>query len=357
MINGFLKKELHTLMWQRPQFAQIELTKNCNQSCSFCYRACESNKKYKDRDYKEWIKIIDILEQNGVSKIHFTGGEVLLFKDFEKILKHCKKKNLQIHINTNGTINVSKYINLVDEIVFSIHGFEQVHNNIVKNNNSFKNILNNIEIIKNNSNVSVCINMVLVKENFDDMVNIYEYFNNIISNFKFSPTIAVKANDGNDAGDSYIQINKENMKKYINMLDLIDKNKLVLKHGLHAIYKYTDDSNSYPIKLPVCAAGKDKIIIKYNGDVFPCNFFVSDEYYCGNIFESDFIAIWKEGKGFNKFRKIILDEKIPYKCKKCKNNICYSGCRVWTKSYINNKEEIENERDIRCEFTNAFIGD
>lgn len=64
----------------------------------------------------------------------------------------------------------------------------------------------------------------------------------------------------------------------------------------------------------------------------------------------------KNGKGFNKFRKYYLKEDIPIKCNECKKrNNCFSGCRAWTKSYINGNTNIISEGDIRCELVNAFI--
>lgn len=355
-INGFSKNEIHNLMWKKPQFAQIELTKNCNQSCSFCYRACDEEKKYVDKDYKEWIKVIDKLFDNGIHKLHFTGGEVVLFKNFYKILEYSKNKGFSIHINTNGTIDISQYLKFIDEVVFSVHGLKSMHNNIVRNNNSFDNILNNINKIKLVKNVDICINMVLIKENFNEILNVYNYFNAIIPNFKFSPTFGIKSHDGSEFSNECLEVNEVNMNLYVKTLKKINKENLVFKHGFHALFEYENKNNNYPIYLPVCAAGKDKLIIKYNGDVYPCNFFVSEEFFCGNIFQKSFDSVWNDGKGFKKFRDVILKKEFPEKCKKCKHNICYSGCRAWTSKYLNNSEDINYERDIRCEFTNAFIG-
>ena len=49
MEEVFSKTELHQLMWKKPNFAQIELTRNCNQSCIFCFANCMAGVKVKDK--------------------------------------------------------------------------------------------------------------------------------------------------------------------------------------------------------------------------------------------------------------------------------------------------------------------
>lgn len=64
----------------------------------------------------------------------------------------------------------------------------------------------------------------------------------------------------------------------------------------------------------------------------------------------------KNGNGFKKFRKYYLSEDIPIKCEKCqKRNNCFSGCRAWTRSYIDGDINIKREGDVRCELINAFV--
>ena len=107
IINGFSEKELAELVWSRPNFAQVELTRNCNFRCKFCFENCDLKNKFEDKPPEMWKKVIDGLYDLGIKKIHFSGGENFLYTHFKEILKYSKEKGLNNLINTNGSIDIS----------------------------------------------------------------------------------------------------------------------------------------------------------------------------------------------------------------------------------------------------------
>lgn len=353
MYNGFEKEELFELMMKKPYFAQIELTRNCNFACKFCFENCSNRKKYQDASYDTWKKVIDKLYDIGVKYLHFSGGENFLYKDFFKIIKYSKIKGFNILINTNGSFDIRKIINYVDDFVFSVHGLNEVHDEIVGVFNAFKIVEKNIEeAYKQKKNI--IINTVLIKENFKDFTNIYLYFKNKYNNIKYAPTLAIPCKTGTKFDQSILPINKKTIDYFDKKLKELGEENIVYKHGFYGLQE--SDRNKVDFNMPVCAAGKSKLIIKYDGNVYPCNFFQTEEYQCGNIFTDDIEEIWNNGKGFQPFRELLRKEIIPTKCKKCKKKVnCYSGCRAWTKSYISGEMKLSCERDVRCEVMDAFI--
>ena len=85
LYNGFTRNELAELMWEKPHFAQIELTRNCNFKCLFCFENCDVANKYQDKSCEEWMKVIEELKQLGIKQIHFSGGENFLYKNFAQM--------------------------------------------------------------------------------------------------------------------------------------------------------------------------------------------------------------------------------------------------------------------------------
>ncbi|MBO5349639.1 MAG: radical SAM protein [Clostridia bacterium] len=355
MVNGFSRIELSNLMWEKPYFAQIELTRNCNFSCKFCFANCDYTKKYEEKSYNDWIKVINELYELGIKYLHFSGGENFLYKDYKKILQYSHEKGLKNLVNTNGYFDIENVLDYVDNFVFSVHGYKEVHDNIVNVKGAFDKVDKNIEIaVKNDKKVSI--NTVLIKENINNYEKLYNYlYSKYRNKIKYSPTIAIPCKTGKKIDSISIELTKENMQKYLKIIQKIGDKNLIYKHGLHGLCSL--DRNDNDFFMPVCAAGKSKLIIKYNGNVYPCNFFQTDEYMCGNVFKDNLTEIWKHGKGFQIFRKYYLDEDLPKKCTQCKKkNNCYSGCKAWTKSYMNGDIKIKKERDERCEIINAFIG-
>ena len=352
MVNGFSKKELTELIWSRPNFAQVELTRNCNFRCKFCFENCDVKDKYEDKPPEMWKKVIDNLYDLGIKKIHFSGGENFLYTYFKDILRYSKEKGLVNLINTNGSIDISSIINYSDEFVFSLHGYKEVNDEITGVRGSFERTINNIEKALN-SGKKVSVNTVLIKENFENYEKLYSYLEEKFKNLTYSPTMAIPCYTGKKFDSLSVPINKENMKKYLCYVGKIGKEKFVYKHGLYGLLGKEEKI----MQMPVCAAGKSKLIIKYNGNVYPCNFFQTEEFLCGNVFEEDLQDIWKNGKGFNKFREYYLNDKLPEECANCKkHDNCFSGCRAWTNSYIKQNAKVKMEGDVRCGIIDAHVG-
>lgn len=73
------------------------------------------------------------------------------------------------------------------------------------------------------------------------------------------------------------------------------------------------------------------IVVEFNGDAYPCDFFVGREWKLGNIFEVSMEELFDKAKlQFGNLKRI-----IPLDCKSCRwNFICHNGCLWfrWVKS-------------------------
>ncbi len=352
MINGFTEKEIIDLIWSRPNFAQIELTRNCNFKCKFCFENCDSSSKYEDKSPEMWKKVIDDLYELGLKKIHFSGGENFLYPHFLEIVKYSKEKGFVNLINTNGSMDITSILPYSDEFVFSLHGYGEVNDKITGFKGSFGKTIRNIERAVD-AGKAVSVNTVLIKENFDNYDKLFDYLSSKFNSLTYSPTIAIPCYTGKKFDSLNVPMKKENLKKYLQYVQKVGKDRIVYKHGLYGLL----GEENKKLQMPVCAAGKSKLIIKYNGNVYPCNFFQTDEFLCGNVFEEDINNIWKNGKGFKIFRAYYLQNDLPEDCMHCKkHNNCYSGCRAWNASYMHEEIKIKKERDVRCEIIDAYVG-
>jgi 7-carboxy-7-deazaguanine synthase len=77
-------------------------TAGCNLRCSYC----DTKYAYKDGNEMTNKQIIDKIEEYPCKKICITGGEPLLQKDVEKLIDELIKKNYQVSIETNGSIDI-----------------------------------------------------------------------------------------------------------------------------------------------------------------------------------------------------------------------------------------------------------
>ncbi|MCK9438455.1 radical SAM protein [Patescibacteria group bacterium] len=347
-INGFSYKELFNLAIQKPILAQLEITQNCNQECSFCFKKCSYQKKYKDFSLLTWKKIVKNLSNFGVTNINFTGGEVFLYRDFIKLVDYSKKNGIKnILVNTNGSVPLSGFdLSKIDSLVFSVHDIGEKHDSIVGLKGAFNNLVKNL---KKNIKRSA-INVVITDKNIDRLDDVLNYFKKFDLQF-FSFNLA-----GDINGET--KISKALFKKYLSFLKKLEKcvgDKVLLRHGMQNIVINDKKFFEAKIPLPHCAGGKYKLLVDYQGDVYPCSFFQNDNFYCGNILNDNLADIWKNGKGFIFFRKQYLEIKnLPNDCKACfKKDKCGGGCFVW-RSF--NKKTKKYEKDIRCDIGNAYLG-
>ncbi|MFH1354475.1 MAG: radical SAM/SPASM domain-containing protein [bacterium] len=266
--------------------AQVELTRNCNHRCVFCFQGCKPSVMYKDLKAAQWKSIIEKLVNLGVRRINFSGGENFLHNDFIPLVKYARNEGFEIVVNTNGSFSCEGIADHVDEVIFSVHGLGKTHDEIVGTRNSFSLVEQNI--LRVASRVRVSINMVLVALNYEQINQVFDYFSARCRVHKFSPTLSVRSRFGSHYDRWALAITRELLDDYRERLTRIPDDQLELKHGFRSIY-YGDPEiyTSSAIPLVNCAGGKYKLVVEYDGSVYPCNFFRGDEYYCGNILTDD----------------------------------------------------------------------
>ena len=92
---------------QRPINGSLELLPLCNMNCDMCYvrlSAGETEAKGGLRMADEWISLGRQMQKAGVLFLLLTGGEPLLFPDFQKLYVELRQMGMILTVNTNGTL-------------------------------------------------------------------------------------------------------------------------------------------------------------------------------------------------------------------------------------------------------------
>ena len=137
-----------------PTFIDIELSNRCNLKCKMCWFHGENGigDRYRNSEMttKEILGFVNQLAPYK-PKIYFGGGEPFTREDFLPILGHVKSFDLPISFTTNGTLldreKVQKIVALgIDEINFSIDGYEELHDE-QRGTGNFSKVTSNIKKI------------------------------------------------------------------------------------------------------------------------------------------------------------------------------------------------------------------
>ena len=89
----------------------------CNLRCAYCDTTYSFiNAKYSNETVEE---IVAYCIESGIKNVTLTGGEPLIHDDVEELIKELYKNNFNIEVETNGSVDISKYKDL-DKISFTL---------------------------------------------------------------------------------------------------------------------------------------------------------------------------------------------------------------------------------------------
>jgi radical SAM protein with 4Fe4S-binding SPASM domain len=88
---------------------KIEITERCNSLCSFCHQGYGSSRSSKQINLDQVVERLQWATEVGIQAIRFTGGEPLLHRDLEEMVRTANRSGFFVTINTNGLSSQKKY--------------------------------------------------------------------------------------------------------------------------------------------------------------------------------------------------------------------------------------------------------
>lgn len=98
------------------QLAVFIRFKGCNLNCKYCDTKWANEQEALSQTMTE-EEILDYVLSTGVKNVTLTGGEPLLRNDIEKVITVLAENNLNVEIETNGSIYLDKIRKLNKENV------------------------------------------------------------------------------------------------------------------------------------------------------------------------------------------------------------------------------------------------
>ncbi len=309
-----------------PYRMDLALTYRCNNACHHCYN--DRTRNIKELSLDGWKKVIDMVWQQGIPQVVFTGGEPTLIDFLPELIAYAQNKGLVTGMNSNGRLlRDAKYVNtLVDsgldhiQITLESHR-ESIHNDMVANAKAWK---QTVAGIKNAlaSNLYVMTNTTLLTSNvayLEDLLN-------------FLAELGVKTVGLNALIYSGSGLKVQTGFPEEELPALLDKAKLICEQNNQRLIWYTPTQYCHfnPIQMDLgvkgCTAALYNMCIEPNGDVLPCQ-----SYYepLGNILLDDWKSIWKHPLAVDLRER----KSVPFECLTCELlNECGGGCPLSRKA-------------------------
>ncbi len=149
-------------------YLRISLTDRCNLRCFYCMPedGIELTEKSHVMTLEEIIHISKKFVELGVDTIRLTGGEPLIRKNVEYLIKQLSQLGVTLKLTTNGII-LDKFFDLFEEIGLkkinvSLDSLDKAKNAFITKRDYFDRIMNNIQEGLNRG-FQIKLNVVLIK--------------------------------------------------------------------------------------------------------------------------------------------------------------------------------------------------
>jgi len=264
-------------------YLRISLTEKCNLRCFYCMPE-EGNvlsEKSTIVNHLEVLQLAKKFVELGVTKIRLTGGEPLIKKNFDLIIRGLSQLPVALGITTNGIV-LDKYLELftecgVNNLNISLDTLKKEKFNNITRRDYFDRVMNNI-IIAEQKGFNVKLNAVLIKgENDDELIDFIEFTKYKNVSFRF---IEFMPFDGNKWDTSKVVALQEVLEKINNhytpsqLIKLVDK-----KNDTNKNYQIKGYKGSFgvisTVSNPFCD-GCNRIRLTANGKIKNCLFSTSE---------------------------------------------------------------------------------
>lgn len=159
-----------------PISASFELTPLCNLSCDMCYvrmNARELSMHGNVRSIDEWLKTAEELKAMGTLFILLTGGEPLLYPQFNELYLALREMGFIITINTNATLITEEVAELFSRVkprrlnVSLYGGCNETYKDLCHISNGYDRCIQGLQLLKK-YHIDTKLNLTIIRKNRKD---------------------------------------------------------------------------------------------------------------------------------------------------------------------------------------------
>lgn len=280
--------ELNYIFW--------ECTLRCNLHCLHCGSECKKEAGVKDMPAKDFLKaidqIIDIVNPN-TTTIVFTGGEPLVRKDLELVGLELYHRGFPWGIVSNGLLLNEKRLNSLlnsgmRAATISLDGFEESHNWLRGNPNSFSHAVNAISLLAKTPDLAFDVVTCANQKNFDELPKIKELLISLgVKEWRIFTIFPI----GRAAEHPELQLPSDKFKQVFDFIaETRKEGRIKLNYGCEGFlgkYEQKVRDNFF-----YCKAGINVASVLVDGSIAACPDLRAN-FIQGNIYKDNFKDIWE----------------------------------------------------------------
>ncbi len=319
-----------------PQLSQIYLylTGSCNLKCRHCW----INPAYATKldDYLSWSKLETVFKdakEIGLQTVKLTGGEPFLHPEIIEIISGIKSLELNVTVETNGTLIGSKEAKAIKDaeafISISIDGpTAEFHDDLRGVKGAFEEVLRGSEFLRK-AGVKFQVISCLYRKNKDTLDEMLKLANDIGANsLKINPITGIERSEIMSKHNELLSV-RETLDIHDSLINhSSDSNKVAILFDIPPAFKKLSDIKISGLE--TCAI-LNIIGILHNGRAGLCGIGEHvKELDFGDVFEHGIRKIWEENEILKQIREKI-PEHIEGICGRCMfRNYCLGKCIAQT---------------------------
>ncbi len=272
-----------------PLNMHLELTYRCNEQCVHCYCVVEHGREAevakRELTYDEQVRVLRQLADMGTFYVTFSGGEVLVRRDFFDIVEEARRLGFAYRVYTNGiglTEERARRLAALDPLTVELSIFSTdpaVHDGITRVPGSFHRLIAAVQRLKTHG-VRVYLKTTVMKQNWRDLVGVRALARELgVFTHQFTCDVSPRI-DGDIHGPTQYQLTEDELVEL-----MVDERLTKQVLGLPE-----EPPEVQARERNTCGPAVNGGCIDPYGSVFPC---VAFRVPMGNVREKSFREIWE----------------------------------------------------------------
>ena len=264
----------------------------CNQKCAFCYAAGQARSGARELNTEEWKVVIDKLIASHVPMLTFTGGEPTLREDIDVLVAHAGA--CVTRLNTNGILLTRELVAKLraaglDSVQITLYSHDaSVHNALVGAahfDDTVAGIRNAVE-----GGLDVSVNTPLCKKNAD-YDRTLAFIRSLGVRF-VTVSGLICTGMASNAHEAYDLTESELLSIITSAKHACDDSDMEIDFTSPGLLP-REALEELGMNVPTCGAALSNMAVAPDGEVIPCQSWLTASAGLGNILTTDFKKIWK----------------------------------------------------------------
>lgn len=325
----------------------------CNLRCKYCfYHSISQNRSVSNYGVMNEDTLVNLVKNileyaDGHCTFAFQGGEPTLagldfFKRVVELQKEYNVKRVKVEntIQTNGTLIDEEWAEFLAQHDFlmglSVDGPKDINDGAridINEKSTFNRVMNTVRLFKK-YNVQYNVLSVVTSYSTRHIRQLYSFYKKHGVKFlQFIPCMDEERGSGN-----FHSLTGEKYGYFLKILfdlwyeDFIKGEKIDIRYFSNLVQMA---AGYRPEECGMNGTCQCYFVVEADGGVYPCDFYVKDEWRLGNINQDRFESMLDHPRAKSFVQSsTVIDEK----CMQCRYySLCRGGCRRWREDFVENK--------------------